>query len=252
MKKIITLMVLMLFTLSFFATASIGLIGANPDIFNDNDCWEESYTYGTATAEATACYHKTFDTEYSEVDYIDLECSQGNRLYINCMPSHCDETGCPPCQIKSYSYSRPYRYYHASENRGSASDFAFVCWDIEENSQHYAWTVAGWTWNGLKYTEQLPDCPEGYNYDNNYDACQREVQDCASGYHWDTDYNICVVDDYVYPDTPAINPPSNDFDVVSWWDKLVNWVKEFFNSLGLGSFVSNSGSKFSSHGGGIS
>lgn len=174
-------------------------------------CHDQPHKYHTAYAHAKICVEGTnSDNIYYNGDELTIMCNAGQELYVDCQVSDCGKTGCACPQNENF-------YKHRLWTIHNKKTVTFLCWDYAEgassvpNSPYWAWAAATVT-----LTPRIIDQPGDDSV-----VINQPPQETSDPQQIPESNNVVVSD-----------------EPLNWLQKIIEWIKNFFRSLGLGSLVS--------------
>jgi hypothetical protein len=199
----------MLFLLIATFLMCVGLASAG-----GTDCLTAGpYTYGDAYSAAELCIQWNFDsaTSFNEGEWLEAFCD-GDNLYVSDSEPYCHERGCSGTRIAGT--------YHRTVLSADTTRLYYACWDRDDTSTSWAWSYVV---NGFERMQvNRPQTPI-------------PGPDFTPPTFPDTPPTIPDPD--LTPPTSPDLPPEGSETPSGWIDRLIQWIRDFLRSLGLGSLT---------------
>lgn len=151
--------------------------------------------------------------------------ADNNLLYLVSVDSECNEHGCPGTLSSSDSY-----LYVLSEGNNQVCG---ICWNKYSLDQYWAWSSSSLCYD-IDYSSGGD--PSDVVIDEGYDSCCLSL---SSGKYYIKESCDPVGNEYFSVVSLDYCASSESSGVLSFFEKIWNWIKSFFRSLGLGSVSSS-------------
>lgn len=252
------------------------------------ECYDNSFPWGDANARTRICTSDIHPAEVGRSNWYEIDCEQGDRLYIDSHWNSCNEGGCGGTQ-KAF----PYVY----QIQPGDSHKEYTCWDFDERNGWWAWGATTLFWDGLSYQAPLPSpqCFAGQEVCNgfNFITCDSQLQfkdngmvkgqcgvecvsvnDCSNpgdntctnhqcvlkgrvGY-WRFEDNKCKSVDLLPSEITSIDYPTyeqcaDNIEPIfgfDWLQWIIDWITDFLKGLSTGSIGGTSSGQSANAGSG--